>query len=422
MMSSTIPASIKAGPTTTNTLSANRYIFIYLLLIWLSLIPDFFLILFLISILEFDWILFITLPLIMFVLSMLFILSALFFSRIALALINFFHFPKEGVFPKTIKNKDYRAWVKRAVIKKFPIWLCHNFPFPWADVLAFKVFGNIVPWSTPLYDAWVDTEFLEIGKGTTIGQGAVIMTSLITTEFLIIKKVKIGKNCLIGGHSVVAPGTIMQDNVLLGALSSTQISQELESGWVYMGSPAQKYRESKFREEDELTSEERAKIKGYKEIVEEFPDDIEIKGRRVIHYINKSAKKDLGAFKSLEKADQRRVKGEFRAEHRRIKGELRAEKHEMKAGKKKFQSDLAKEKAKKLLIKKDEKKKNKTEKKEIRTQKTKDQISHIQDFKIVKKYHEKVDQLKGIGKKDKKEEKEEKEKNETENQDNEAES
>ena len=408
MMSSTIPASIKAGPTTTNTLSANRYIFIYILLIWLSLIPDFFLILFLISIMEFDWILFITLPLIMFVLSMLFILSALFFSRIALLFVNFFHFQKEGVFPKTIKNKDYRAWIKRAVIKKFPIWLCHNFPFPWVDVLAFKVFGNIVPWSTPLYDAWVDTEFLEIGKGTTIGQGAVIMTSLITTEFLIIKKVKIGKNCLIGGHSVVAPGTILQDDVVLGALSSTQISQELESGWVYMGSPAQKYRESKFREEDKLSSEERARIKGYKEIVEEFPDDIELKGRRVIHLIHKSAKKDLGVLKSLEKADQKRVKGEFRAEHRRIKGELRAEKHEMKAGKRQFQSDLAMDKAKKLLIERDEKEKYKIEKKEIRAQKTKEQISHIQDFKIVKKYHEKVDQLKVKVKKEKKEEKEEK--------------
>ncbi len=418
-MSSTIPASLKAGPTTTNTLSANRYLIIYILLIWFSLIPDFFLILYLISILKFDWVLFIIIPLILFVLYMLFILSALFFSRIALTLVNLFHFPKEGVFPKTIKNKDYRAWVKRAVIKKFPIWLCHNFPFPWVDILAFKVFGNVVPWTTPLFDAWVDTEFLEIGKGTTVGQGAVIMTSLITTEFLIIKKVKIGKNCLIGGHSVVAPGTILQDNVVLGALSSTQISQELESGWVYMGSPAQKYRESKFREEDELSSEERAKIKGYKEVVEEFPDDIELKGRKIIHYINKSVKKDLGAQKQIGKADQKRVKGEFRAEHRRIKGELRAEKHEMKAGKKQFQSDLAMEKAKKLLIQRDEKEKHKIEKKEIRAQKTQDQISNIQDFKIVKKYHEKVDQIKGIVKKDKKEEKEMKE---TEDQNNEAES
>ena len=401
-MSSTIPASIKAGPTTTNTLSANRYIFIYILIIWFSLIPDFFLILFLISIMEFNWILFIMFPLILFVLSMLFMLSALFFSWLALKLVNFFHFPKEGVFPKTMKNKDYRAWVKRAVIKKFPIWICHNFPFPWTDVLAFKVFGNYVSFTTPIYDSWVDTEFLEIGKGTTVGQGAVIMTSMITTEFLIIKRVIIGKNCLIGGHCVIAPGTIMQDNVLLGALSSTTISQELENGWVYIGSPAQKYRENKFREKDELTSEERAKIKGYKEIIEEFPDDLELKGRRVVHLIHKSAKKDLGALKSRGKA-----------ENRRIKGEIRAQKYELKADKKQFQSGLAKEKAKQLLIKKDEKEKHKIEKKEIRAQKTQDGISYIQDLKIVKKIQEKVEKLKDKDKneeKEKEEEKEEKEK------------
>ena len=416
MMSSTIPASYKVGPTTTNTLSANRYLIIYIFIIWFSIIPDFFLILFLISIMKFDWILFITFPIILIVVYMLFILSALFFSWLALKFVNLFHFPKEGVFPKTLKNKDYRAWIKRAVIRKFPIWLCHNVPFPWVDVLAFKVFGNHVKFTTPLYDAWVDSEFLEIGKGTTIGQGAVIMTSMITTEFLIIKRVIIGKNCLVGGHSVISPGTILHDNVLLGALSSTQVSQELESGWVYIGSPAQKYRENKFREEDELTSEERAKIKGYKEIVEEFPEDVELKGRRVVHLIHKSAKKDLGALKSLEKAEHRRIKGE---KYQR-RSELRAEKHEMKADKKQFQSGLAKEKAKQLLIKKDEREKHKIEKKEIRVQKSQDYISQIQDLKIVRKIHDKVDKLKG--KKEEIKEKEEKVEKELEDQKEEIES
>ncbi|QEE14528.1 hypothetical protein DSAG12_00341 [Promethearchaeum syntrophicum] len=421
-MSSIIPASLKVGPTTTNSLPATRYLFIYILLIWLSIIPDFFLILFLISIMDFNWILFITFPIIILVVYLLYMLSALFFSWVALRIVNFFHFPKEGVFPKTMKNKDYRAWIKRSVIKKYPIWICHNFPVPWADVLAFKVFGNQVKFSTPIYDAWVDAEFLEIGRGTVVGQGAVIMTSMITTEFLIIKKVKIGKNSLIGGHCVIAPGTIVQDNVILGALSTTQISQELESGWVYMGSPAQKYRENKFREKDELTSEERAKVKGYKEIVEAFPDDIELKGRRVVHLIHKSAKKDLGALKSLEKAEIRRIKGD---KYQR-KSELRAERHELKADKKQFQSELAKEKAKKLLIKQDEKEKNKIEKKEIKAQKTQEPSFHIQDLKIVKKIHSKVGKLKGKKEKtdelEEKEQREEQDQNEIEDQNNEVES
>ncbi|MHA1718013.1 MAG: hypothetical protein ACTSWX_09685 [Promethearchaeota archaeon] len=394
-MSNSIPASLKAGPTTTNTLPANRYMFIYVLLIWLSLIPDFFLFLYLYSIIEFSWIFLIFLPIILFIFYFIFMLSALFFSWIILQLVNLYHFPREGVFPKSNKNKDYQSWIKRAVIKKFPIWICHNFPFPWADILAFKVFGNHIPWDTPVFDAWVDSEFLEIGKGSTIGQGAVIMTSLITTEFLIIKRVKIGKSCIVGAHSVISPGTIIHDNVILGAFSSTTISQELESGWLYMGSPAQKYRENRFREEDELTPEERAKIKGYKEIVEEFPEDVELKGRRVIHLINKSVKKDLDALKSREKAEQKRIKGEFRAEHRRIKGEIRAEKHELKADKKKFQSELAKEKAKQLLIKKGEKEKERIEKKEVRAKKMHDNVVHMQNIKIVKKKkHEKVDNLK----------------------------
>ena len=54
----------------------------------------------------------------------------------------------------------------------------------------------------------------------------------------IIKPIKIGKNCFIGAESLILYGTNIGDNVIVGARSL--VKGELESGFVYAGSPAKK--------------------------------------------------------------------------------------------------------------------------------------------------------------------------------------
>jgi carbonic anhydrase/acetyltransferase-like protein (isoleucine patch superfamily) len=49
---------------------------------------------------------------------------------------------------------------------------------------------------------------------------------------------RIGSGSLIGIGSTVAPGTIVEDRVLLAAAARTTPGQVLESGWMYAGSPA----------------------------------------------------------------------------------------------------------------------------------------------------------------------------------------
>ena len=54
---------------------------------------------------------------------------------------------------------------------------------------------------------------------------------------MIIKKVKIGKACVVGPQTIVSPGTIMKDGAVLGANSYTWIGQELESDLIHVGTP-----------------------------------------------------------------------------------------------------------------------------------------------------------------------------------------
>ena len=59
----------------------------------------------------------------------------------------------------------------------------------------------------------------------------------------------IGKNVVIGGACLVSPGTIIEDNVMLGARSTTKIGQVLEEGWIYFGNPAVKLRKNTLAKE-----------------------------------------------------------------------------------------------------------------------------------------------------------------------------
>jgi carbonic anhydrase/acetyltransferase-like protein (isoleucine patch superfamily) len=49
---------------------------------------------------------------------------------------------------------------------------------------------------------------------------------------------RIGSGSLIGIGSTVAPGTVVEDRVLLAAAARTEPGQVLQSGWLYAGSPA----------------------------------------------------------------------------------------------------------------------------------------------------------------------------------------
>ncbi|MHA1112587.1 MAG: acyltransferase [Promethearchaeota archaeon] len=251
---SSMPSTLQGGPVTTNSLAKGWYIFIHILLIWLSALPPLLLIWFRVHTYlnyKYTTVFIITLPIFVVMWYFVWLFSAIFFSKIFLIIVNLVHKPKEGYFPRDRKNKDFKFWSLRATIKKFAFWLCHKFPLPWLDIIAFKWFGVKVSLSTSLFDSWVDSEFIEIGKHTMIGQGSVIMSSMITRDWLILRKVKIGDHCVVGGYSVVAPGTTIEDNVVIAVHSSTSVGQTLESDWVYIGQPAKQYKKNEFMSVEE---------------------------------------------------------------------------------------------------------------------------------------------------------------------------
>lgn len=189
------------------------------------------------------------LPLMLIGMFFLFILNAVFFTKLFLTFINLIHRPKTGIFKAVKGDKDFEFWRLRIELKKIGVWLLNNCPLPFTDVWAFKWFGAKMNILSHLYDAWVDVEFVEMARRVTVGQGAVVMSSMVVGKYLIIKEITFDDYSVIGGVSNIAPGTFVGNDTVIGAFSSSSFGQILEPGWIYFGIPAIKLKRNKYAEE-----------------------------------------------------------------------------------------------------------------------------------------------------------------------------
>ena len=190
------------------------------------------------------------LPIWLFVLYFIFVFGIAIFTKAFLLMINMIHNPKEGVFRAIEGDNDYEFWRLRVELKKLVFWFMSNGPLPWVVVWGFKWLGVRIGFSSHAHDAWVDGEFIEFGRNITVGQGAVVMSSMVVGNYLIIKKVILGDHILVGGVSHVSPGTIMEKESVLGAFSTIIPSQILERAWVYIGPQfARKLKPNKYAEQ-----------------------------------------------------------------------------------------------------------------------------------------------------------------------------
>ncbi len=240
-----IPSSIREGPRTTNTLVKKRYLIIYLLIMTLGAQPAIYWFWYYWD--SFDYkvniIFYVLFPVAFIINIIILFFSSLIFAKLFLIFANFLHEPREGIFDRVKQDKDYCFWNIRAVIKKWPIWIARQLSIPYLETLTLKFFGAKINGKVSLHEGWVDTEFIEIGKNVKLGQGSLIVSCFIIQNKLIIKKVVIEDNVIIGTHSVVLPGTRIKSNSVLDANSTTKFNQILKSNSVYRGVPSIKISE-----------------------------------------------------------------------------------------------------------------------------------------------------------------------------------
>jgi carbonic anhydrase/acetyltransferase-like protein (isoleucine patch superfamily) len=105
-----------------------------------------------------------------------------------------------------------------------------------------------------------DVNFISIGSGTNIQDGSVLHVThayegapsgfpliigrnVTVGHRVVLHGCTVGDHCLIGIGSIVMDGAVIEDEVVLGAGSLVAPGKRLESGYLYVGSPARRTRE-----------------------------------------------------------------------------------------------------------------------------------------------------------------------------------
>lgn len=88
-----------------------------------------------------------------------------------------------------------------------------------------------------------DLSLIEIGDNTVIGGYATIMCHSFERNRLILRKVKIGKNVVLGLNSVVMAGTEIGDGAFITAGAVLGKNKKIEPNSVYAGVPAESTKE-----------------------------------------------------------------------------------------------------------------------------------------------------------------------------------
>ncbi|MFX0039091.1 MAG: hypothetical protein ACFFCY_10360 [Promethearchaeota archaeon] len=241
---------------TTSAISKIGYKFLglYLPILWFSgymAIAVFFDVSWLIADLTGTWIITMFLiPVWLFVLYFIFVFGIAMFTKAFILIINMIHKPKEGVFKAEEGDRDYEFWRLRVELKKLVFWFMNNGPITWVVMWGFRWMNIKVDFSSHMQDAWADGGFIEFGRNVTVGQGAVVMSSMVVGKYLIIKKVILGDYTVVGGLSLISPGTKLGKESIIGAFSGTIPNQFLEPGWIYLGPHfVRKYKPNKYAEQ-----------------------------------------------------------------------------------------------------------------------------------------------------------------------------
>ncbi len=237
------PASLKGdSPTPIDARLRRKYIIFYLIIIFLSFVPC--------SLFEYCYItifwntnyimlFFLLLPFNIFLLIYVLQLSALIFSLLFLIVIKLIHRPREGIFKRDVKDKEYKYWNLRNAVKKWPLYVAASNPFPWLkNRFMLRFYGVKIGSKTICDNSWISSEFVSIGKNVIMGMASTAISFGIEQDKFILKKIIIEDDAAIGAKCSLMPGTILKRGAKLSAHSYTNYNDVLEEGKIYRGHPA----------------------------------------------------------------------------------------------------------------------------------------------------------------------------------------
>jgi len=150
----------------------------------------------------------------------------------------------EGEFKNYTKSKNFLNWQIKCFLYGVIRWVLNFLPITIGlkNYIAIKVLGGKLGINVLCVGDVMEPYLIEIGDNSIVGVKSLICPHLIEGNKLILKRIKIGKNVVIGANSIIFPGAVIEDNVIVGANSLVPKNKKLEGGWIYVGNPVKKFK------------------------------------------------------------------------------------------------------------------------------------------------------------------------------------
>jgi len=154
-----------------------------------------------------------------------------------------------GIYDYSYKDKTSFKWLVicslytpiRKTMEIFPVGGIKN--------IYYKLLGMKIGENTLVGGTIMDPCLTEIGSNCTMGLYAVIYGHIHDYEkgTLLLDKIIIGDNCVIGAGAFIMPGAVLEDDVKLAAGAVVKKGQVLKKGKIYAGIPAEEIKSKKIK-------------------------------------------------------------------------------------------------------------------------------------------------------------------------------
>jgi len=149
--------------------------------------------------------------------------------------------PKEGVYPLDVRNREIFKWILAQGLYGMSMLIGRISAL--SKRVIIQLFGAKIGKGVIFQGGVTDPYFLEVGDHTIVGGGAMIFTHIADKpRYVLFKRVKIGRCCLLGYNSLIMPGAVLEDYVVVGAYTLVPKDKRLERG-LWIGIPARKVRD-----------------------------------------------------------------------------------------------------------------------------------------------------------------------------------
>jgi acetyltransferase-like isoleucine patch superfamily enzyme len=148
---------------------------------------------------------------------------------------------KEGEYDLSIKDKGFFNHLLFFTLYRPSLHLIGIIPLVPMRLLYLKIVGLKIGKNSMIAGTeLIDEPFaVHMGNNTLIGGFSIIFTH-ISHKKMITKYVKIGNNCFIGNKSVIMPGVVIEDDVIVKPNTVVEMYQILKKGGIYQGNPARR--------------------------------------------------------------------------------------------------------------------------------------------------------------------------------------